>query len=50
MGLGYEDSLKKEHRRKNSQTKIVEANPFDKVRFSNFGSKQEAIYKLVKDI
>lgn len=25
-------------------------NPYEKVRFSNFGSKEEAVYKLIKDI
>ena len=25
-------------------------NPYEKVRYSNFGSKEEAVYKLVKDI
>jgi hypothetical protein len=25
-------------------------NPYEKVRFANFGSKEEAIHKLVKDI
>jgi hypothetical protein len=25
-------------------------NPYEKVRYSNFGSKEEAIHKLIKDI
>lgn len=26
------------------------ANPFDKVRYSNFGSAEEAVHKLIKDV
>lgn len=49
MELGHQDSVKKEHRRKGSISKDIK-NPYEKVRFSNFGSKEEAIHKVIKDI
>ena len=51
MSLGYHDSIRKEQRRKGSKTNIDDMkNPFEKIRFANFGSGEEAVYKLVKDI
>lgn len=49
MSLGFQDSVKKEHKRKGSITKEVK-NPYEKIRFANFGTREEAIYKLIKDI
>jgi hypothetical protein len=49
MSLGYQDSVRKEHRRKGSYQPDLK-NPYEKIRFKNFGDKTEAIHKLVKDI
>jgi hypothetical protein len=37
-------------KRKSANVKNVEKNPFDKVRFKNFGSIEEAMYVLIKDL
>mmetsp|Transcript_24699 Transcript_24699/g.38438 ORF Transcript_24699/g.38438 Transcript_24699/m.38438 type:complete len:359 (+) Transcript_24699:235-1311(+) len=51
LSLGFEDSYKKEHRRKNGNYAADQIkNPFENIRYENFGSRREAIHKVVKDI